>query len=101
MTPIDIYSGPVIYIHMISVVVGDEFFVAGFLYGGFDKGIVVKDEGDARMKIDEAIENKDVGLVVVSKELVEHDIGYINEIKADASKPLIVELPGYGELVSN
>lgn len=79
--------------NMTSVVIGDEFFVAGFLYGGFHKGIVIKDGKDARIKIDEVIEDGNAGLIVVEKALV-IDADHINRVKSDASKPLIVEIDG-------
>lgn len=81
-----------IYICMKSIVIGDGFFVAGFLYGGFDKGIVVNDKKDIKMKINEIIDDGNVKLIVVEKLLIEEDIGFVKNIKADASKPLILEI---------
>ncbi len=80
-----------------SVVVGDSFFVAGFLYGGFDRGVVVKDRKDVKVKIDEIIGDEEVGLIVVSRALVKENMDYINRIKSDTSAPLIVEIDGYGK----
>ena len=77
---------------MKSVIVGDEFFVAGFLYGGFGKGVVVRDRKDVKGKMDKIIDEGDVGLIVVSKVLVADEMQYINKIKCDASKPLVVEV---------
>ncbi|MFH1127562.1 MAG: V-type ATP synthase subunit F [archaeon] len=84
--------------NMMSVVIGDEFFVAGFLYGGFDRGIVVKDRKDVKIKINEAIEKGDAGLIVVEKSFVDvDDEGFIKRLKADASMPLVVDIDGgYG-----
>ena len=75
-----------------SVVVGDDFFVAGFLYGGFDKGVVVRDRKEVIGKIDKIIDDGDVGLIVVSRALVEGEMEYINKIKCDGAKPLVVEV---------
>ena len=75
-----------------SVVVGDDFFVAGFLYGGFDKGVVVRDRKDVKGKIDKIIDDGDIGLIVVSRALVADEMEYINKIKCDGSKPLVVEV---------
>jgi len=68
--------------------------VAGFLYGGFDKAVVVRDRKDVKGKIDLIIDEGDVGLIVVSKALVEGDMEHINKIKCDGSKPLVVEVRG-------
>ncbi len=82
---------------MKSVVIGDDFFVAGFLYSGFDKGIIVRDKKDIRIKIDNIIENDEIGLIVISKALVVDDMDYISKIKCDSAKPLVIEIAGYGK----
>lgn len=79
---------------MVSVVIGDEFFVAGFLYGGFERGFVVKKEKDAIAKIEDIIRMGDAELIVVKKGIIEQSADYVASIKADARMPLIIELPG-------
>lgn len=82
--------------NMMSVVIGDEFFVAGFLYGGFDRGIVIKDRKDVRTRINEAIGYGNISLIVIEESFID-DMDYINRLKSDACMPLVMEISGsYG-----
>ena len=75
-----------------SVVIGDSFFVASMLYGGFERGIVALDQVDAQAKIDEVIKEGKTKLIVVPKGLFEKGSKYINGIKAASAMPFILEL---------
>lgn len=75
-----------------SVVIGDSFFVASMLYGGFERGIVAKDQVEAQAKIDEIIKEGKTKLIVVPKGLFGKGSKYINNIKAASAMPFIVEL---------
>ena len=75
-----------------SVVIGDSFFVASMLYGGFGRGIVAKDQSEAQARIDEVIKEGKTQLIVVPKGLFEKGSKFIDNIKASSSMPFIVEL---------
>ncbi len=75
-----------------SVVIGDSFFVASMLYGGFERGIVALNQVDAQAKIDEIIKEGKTKLIVVPKGLFDKGSKYINGIKAASAMPFILEL---------
>jgi len=73
-------------------VIGDEDTVLGFNLVG-SEGLIVHDTGEARRALEEAVEQKDVGIIIITERIA----AWIRpEVRAQfytKTIPLIVEIP--------
>ena len=57
------------------------------------EGIVVHEADEVKKAIDEAIENKDIAIILITQKLVELCYDTIYQLKLSCKRPLIVEIP--------
>ncbi len=74
-------------------VVGHPEAVLGFSLAGVD-GKAVQDAEQANHAIDEALRAKDVGIVLVTKDVARMMQARMDDLKLHSTVPLIVEIPG-------
>jgi V/A-type H+-transporting ATPase subunit F len=73
--------------------IGDKAFVTGFVLAGV-VGEFATSPSDALRKVQEALKDPEVGLVMVSDDLAAPVRKEITSIKAKRPTPLIYEVPG-------
>lgn len=56
-------------------------------------GVVVHEEKEIKNALDEAMQNEDIAVVLITENLVKLCRDYIYDIKLNNKKPLIVEIP--------
>ncbi len=64
----------------------------GMRLAGID-GVVVHEADEVREALDEAIKNKDIGIVLMTEKLIKLCDETVFEMKLKQKKPLIVEIP--------
>ena len=74
-------------------VIGDEETVLGFSFAGAE-GRVVHDGDEAREALDEAIEEGEQTVIVITETLAGDIRDRIQEVRFGEALPLIVEVPG-------
>lgn len=74
-------------------VIGDEDTVMGFSFAGVE-GTVVSDGDEARDALDDALEEGDQTVIIITEKFAAHIRDRIQEIRFGAALPLIVEVPG-------
>ncbi len=74
-------------------VVGHPEAVLGFSLAGVD-GKAVQDAEQANRALDEALAMKDVGIVLVTKDVARLMQARMDDLKLHSTVPLIVEIPG-------
>ncbi len=74
-------------------VVGHPEAVLGFSLAGVD-GKAVQDAEQASRALDEALAMKDVGIVLVTKDVARLMQARMDDLKLHSTVPLIVEIPG-------
>lgn len=57
------------------------------------RGVVVHEKDEIKNALNEAIKNKDVGVILITQILVDKCRNYIYDLKLKLSHPLIVEIP--------
>ncbi len=57
------------------------------------EGVVVHEPNEVRQALKEAVENNNIGIVLITEKLVNMALEYIKDIKLNYSAPLIVEIP--------
>jgi V/A-type H+-transporting ATPase subunit F len=57
------------------------------------EGVVVHEPNEVRQALKEAVENNNIGIVLITEKLVNMALEYIKDIKLNYSTPLIVEIP--------
>lgn len=77
------------------VAVGGKAFVTGFVLSGVEGEYVDRSEA-ALVRIQELVENPEVGLIMVSDEVAKPIRGELMAVKAKRAVPLIYEVPGPG-----
>ena len=80
---------------MKAVAVGDRSFVAGFQLAGIS-GISVQGSEDMLSKIQSLMDKSDIGLILVSGEVVNEVRERLIAIRSKRSVPIIFEVPAPG-----
>ena len=75
------------------LVVGHPEAVLGFSLAGVD-GRSVQNAEQANRALDEALATKDVGIVLVTKDVARFMQARMDDLKLHSTVPLIVEIPG-------
>ncbi len=73
-------------------VIGDEDTVLGFSLAGA-KGIVVRDAAGARRALEEALEDRDIGIIIITERLAALIRPEVDAYFYNTDHPLIVEIP--------
>lgn len=80
---------------MKSVVIGDEFTVAGFGLVGVH-GLHVSTGQEAQRALEEALRTPDLGLIIITERLAEEIREQLDRLIAQFPLPLILEVPDRG-----
>ncbi len=75
---------------MKMAVIGDEDTAALFKLAGVGKII---SEGDIEKEFDELVEDKEVGIIIVTEGMADRLAGRITKVKLHRELPIIVEIP--------
>lgn len=74
-------------------VIGDEETVLGFRIVDID-GYVPENNRDAEKKMETLIAEKQVSLILITREFANHMREMVNNLKMQSMKPLVIEIPG-------
>jgi len=78
---------------MQAFVIGDRDMVIGFQLVGV-RGVAVSSVDEARRALSKAVENMEIGIVIISEEFSTRMRDKIDELRLSRTIPLIVEIPG-------
>ena len=76
-------------------VIGDEFTSLGFTLSGVETAVVT-DVDSASEKFDEALEDKEVGIILITEKEADLIRDKVNKQKVEKDMPLVVEIPSRG-----
>jgi V/A-type H+-transporting ATPase subunit F len=75
------------------LVIGNQAAVLGFALTGVG-GRVVTSVEELHAAVDEALASDEVGILLVTEDVVDLDRGWLEHLMVSRSMPLIVEIPG-------
>ena len=78
---------------MQAFVIGDRDMVIGFQLVGV-RGVAVSSVDEAWRALSKAVENMEIGIVIISEEFSTRMRDKIDELRLSRTIPLIVEIPG-------
>jgi len=73
-------------------VIGDEFASLGFSLAGIET-VTVEDMDSAKEKFDEALEDKEIGIILITEREADLIRDKVNKQKTEGDMPLVVEIP--------
>jgi V/A-type H+-transporting ATPase subunit F len=73
--------------------IGDEDTVRGFRLAGID-GQVVSSELEAAEALHNAVEQREIGVVIITDAVAADIRSQVDEIRMEREQPLVVEVPG-------
>lgn len=59
-------------------------------------GVITQNPSEVREKIEEAVSDKDVAILIITEKLADMCRQRIDELRLNASRPLVVEIPTRG-----
>ena len=74
-------------------VIGDGTTVTGFRLAGVTHGFITEDHEEAKKKLLEIVNDRDIGLIILTEKLAEKLREEIKSISEERMSPLIVEIP--------
>lgn len=77
---------------MKCIVIGDELTVMSFRLIGVS-GTAVESENEARNALDEARQQEEIAMILITERIAEQLREQIDEIKLQVERPLILEIP--------
>lgn len=73
-------------------VIGDEFSSLGFALSGVET-VIVQDKNSASEKFDEALEDEEIGIILITEKEADLIRDKVNKQKTEGEMPLVVEIP--------
>jgi len=73
-------------------VIGDEFASLGFSLAGIET-VTVEDMDSANEKFDEALRDKEIGIILITEREADLIRDKVNKQKTEGDMPLVVEIP--------
>lgn len=73
--------------------IGDAYTAQGFSLVGIE-AIVVSNEKEAEAALNEVLNNRQCGILIINEEVASWVRSHIDRIRMELSRPLIVEIPG-------
>ncbi len=64
----------------------------GMMLAGIE-GVVVHEENEVRQTLEKALDDKSIGIILITEKLVKLIPDYIKHIKLNVKSPLLVEIP--------